>query len=407
MIKNLTRYFTAIILCSCLSLNSSSQIYRLIDIPPRSQWNNADGYCGEMSIQMIGLYYGNYISEDIVRTVAGGELLVGVNDEAAVDSFRFNHDEWDYNNEPNPQYKNYLVWLKQHLYYNHPVIICVYIQGLNDPDYDHIIPAIGFSSPDTINYNTSDSLIFNDCFDSTYFTRSFGSIWDTRSMNGNGATYEYCIPKSTDYGCAVTGNMDSLHVTLPVNLAIDQWDEPNVTLGDSPVMFHAIATASGLSVDSQYALLRYNTFTHLPTANFDPLTADETFYFTATAATETYVDSFMSHTATFYRCIPYTRATTTTGISNQTVVNNISLSVYPNPANPNSKIYFTLPASQNVSIKLYDICGKEVSVIASEVMSYGSHILPLYSKQLAPGTYICNLTTEKEFRSVKIVITGQ
>ena len=378
-----------------------------MDIPGRSQWNNADGYCGEMSIQMIGLYYGNYISEDIVRTVAGGELLVGVNDEAAVDSFRFTHDEWDYNNQPNPQYKNYLVWLKQHLYYNHPVIITVYIQGLSDPDYDHIIPAIGFTSPDTTTFNSTDSLMYNTCFDSSYFTRSFASIWDTRSMNGNGATYQYCIPKQVDYGCAVTGNMDSANITLPVNLTLDRWDEPNVTLGDSPVMLHAIATISGLAVDSQYALLRYNTFTHVPTSNFNPQTADEAFYFTATASTKTYVDSFMSHTATFYRCIPYTYTHTTTGIGidNHAVVNNLSLSVYPNPVNQQSKVYFTLPEAQNVSFKMYDICGKEVFATPTEWMNSGSHSTTVSYNALAPGTYLCYMLTDNECRSVKIIVS--
>ncbi len=400
--KNFTKHCLTIALCVCCAFSTSAQTTRLIDIPGRSQWNNANGYCGEMSIQMIGLYYGNYISEDIVRTVAGGELLIGVNDEAAVDSFKFTHDEWDYNNQPNPQYKNYLVWLKQHLYYNHPVIITVYIQGLSDPDYDHIIPAIGFSSPDTTTFNNTDSLTYNTCFDSAYFTRSFASIWDTRSMNGNGATYEYCIPKAVDYGCAISGNMDSLNITLPVNLSIDRWDEPNVTLGEQPVMLHAVATISHLTVGTQYALLRYNDYTHVPPGNFDPLTADEVFYFTASTATKTYADSFMSHTATFYRCIPYTY---TTGVSNTVVANNLSLSVYPNPVTADAKIYFTLGETQNVSLRLYDVCGKEVWQFPSEIMGAGTQTITLKCNNLATGTYICNLTTNKDCKSVKIELT--
>ena len=396
--KFLKHCFILVLSLGCV-FTTSAQITRLLDIPERSQWNNADGYCGEMSIQMIGLYYGNYISEDIVRTVAGGELLVGVNDEAAVDSFRFTHDEWDYNNQPNPQYKNYLVWLKQHLYYNHPVIITVYIQGLSDPDYDHIIPAIGFSSPDTTTFNNTDSLTYNTCFDSTYFTRSFSSIWDTRSMNGNGATYEYCIPKAVDYGCAITGNMDSMNETLPVSLTLDRWDEPNVTLGEQPAMLHAVATISQLSTGTQYALLRYNDYTHVPSAHFDPLTADEVFYFTATGATKTYIDSFMSHTAIFYRCVPYTY---TTGISNAVVTNSLNVSVYPNPVTADSKIYFTLGETEAVSLKLYDVCSKQVWQMPLVIMNAGAQSVWLPCSNLAAGTYICNLITRKDCKSVKI-----
>ena len=397
--KSIKNYCAGMALCLCFSMSVSGQVSRQLDIPGRLQWDNANGYCGETAIQMIGLYYGNYISQDICRTVAGGELLISVNDEAALDSFSFTHQEWDYN-QPTPQYTGYLVWVKQHLYNYHPVIITAYIKGLSDPDYDHIIPAVGFSATDTGTFNNADELMYNSCYDSAFFTRTFQSVWDTRSMNGNGATYDYCIPKNVDYGCAVTGIKDSLKVTKPVSLSIDRWDEPNVTLGQLPVMMHATATMSGLTIGSQYALLRYNGYTYVPSANFSPLHADGVFYFTASAPTETYTDSFMSHTAVFYRCIPYN----TTGTGKEVTTDNFGLNVYPNPIGPASKIYFDLSTPENVCLKLYDINGKEIFVIASEFMNAGRHMISIDQKALAPGTYICHLFAEKEYGSVKIVV---
>lgn len=49
----------------------------LLPIPPRFQWENGHGFCGETSIQSISLYYGNYISQNQVRKIAGSEVLVG------------------------------------------------------------------------------------------------------------------------------------------------------------------------------------------------------------------------------------------------------------------------------------------------------------------------------------------
>lgn len=49
----------------------STQTTILLDIPPRLQWPNNNGYCGETAVQSIYLYYGSYISEIQVRNIAG------------------------------------------------------------------------------------------------------------------------------------------------------------------------------------------------------------------------------------------------------------------------------------------------------------------------------------------------
>lgn len=44
---------------------------------------------------------------------------------------------------------------------------------------------------------------------------------------------------------------------------------------------------------------------------------------------------------------------------------------YPNPFNPTTKIRFSIPKSEVVSLKVYDILGKEVAVLANEYLSQG------------------------------------
>jgi hypothetical protein len=295
-------------LCSflflCFSFSGISQVSRHLDIPARLQWDNDGGYCGETSIQMIGLYYGNYISQNSCRIIAGGEVLIGNdNGEVALDKMAFNYEAWDYT-KPAPQYQNYLVWLKKQLCQSHPVIIGVFVDGETNTEYDHILPAIGFSSVDTNSFNNTDRLDFNSCYDPSFFSRTFQSIWDTRSMMGNGATNTYCIPRDVDYAVAVTGIKDVDHVTKPVQLTINRWDEPNVSIGESPATITATIKIDSLVIGENYALLRYNTFSSVPAAHFSEAGTYSTQYFTATAKQQIFTASFLSNSCAFYRCVP-------------------------------------------------------------------------------------------------------
>ncbi|MBK8816213.1 MAG: hypothetical protein IPN42_12290 [Methylococcaceae bacterium] len=42
------------------------------DIRPRLQWNHNGGYCGEVSMISAGLYFGQYLSQFDVRSIASG-----------------------------------------------------------------------------------------------------------------------------------------------------------------------------------------------------------------------------------------------------------------------------------------------------------------------------------------------
>ncbi|MEI6764953.1 MAG: T9SS type A sorting domain-containing protein [Bacteroidota bacterium] len=398
--KNRFLFLLAILsMCVTLPAVTHAQINRLLPIAARLQWDNANGYCGEESIQMCGLYFGNYISQDVVRTVAGGELLIGVNDVAALNAFSFNCEEWDFDNQVTPQYQNYLVWVKEHLYNYSPVIITVFVQGMSDPDYDHIIPAIGFNAATSNSYSDADQLIFHDCYAATPYTRSFVSMWDTRSMNGNGATYEYCIPKNVDYGCAVTGIKDPQSKCKPVRLTLNRWDEPNVTLGEPAESMTATITIESLTAGQQYALLRYNNYTQVPATDFNPAGAGSVVYFTAADSTKTLSDNFMSNTAVFYRCVEYTY----NGTEEQKITNDLNLSVYPNPVNRSSRLYFTLNEAQNVTMELFDVNGRLVENIINSEFEAGEHQIALNTDDLPEGVYYCRMISKDNCRVLRIM----
>jgi hypothetical protein len=70
----------------------------MLDVPARYMWGWAPGkrgYCGETSFQSHGIYYGNWISQEIVRRNADGtELLVYVNDVKAAKGLKFNYEQF-------------------------------------------------------------------------------------------------------------------------------------------------------------------------------------------------------------------------------------------------------------------------------------------------------------------------
>ena len=78
---------------------------------------------------------------------------------------------------------------------------------------------------------------------------------------------------------------------------------------------------------------------------------------------------------------------------------------YPNPFNPSTKISFSLPASEKVSLKVYDILGRQVStLIDNQYMSEGNHTIPFDGANLASGMYIYRIEAGKYTKTKKMLL---
>ncbi|MFA7360925.1 MAG: T9SS type A sorting domain-containing protein [Candidatus Kapaibacterium sp.] len=60
---------------------------------------------------------------------------------------------------------------------------------------------------------------------------------------------------------------------------------------------------------------------------------------------------------------------------------------FPNPFNPTTKINFALPKSGLVTMKVYDILGKEVATLVNEVKNAGSYTVDFNASNLTSGMY--------------------
>ena len=64
---------------------------------------------------------------------------------------------------------------------------------------------------------------------------------------------------------------------------------------------------------------------------------------------------------------------------------------YPNPFNPSTTILFDLPSRSSVSLKVYDILGREVSTIVSEELQAGSYTRQWNAANIPSGVYLYRL----------------
>ena len=76
---------------------------------------------------------------------------------------------------------------------------------------------------------------------------------------------------------------------------------------------------------------------------------------------------------------------------------------YPNPFNPTTKINFAVPKEGYVTLKVYDLLGREVADLVNEVKSPGTYIIDFEASYLASGIYYYRFEAE-EFVSVKKMI---
>jgi hypothetical protein len=67
---------------------------------------------------------------------------------------------------------------------------------------------------------------------------------------------------------------------------------------------------------------------------------------------------------------------------------------YPNPFNPQTQIRFTLPERAAVSLKVYDLLGREAATLLDGETAAGAYTVPFDASGLAAGVYIYRLTAD-------------
>ncbi len=77
---------------------------------------------------------------------------------------------------------------------------------------------------------------------------------------------------------------------------------------------------------------------------------------------------------------------------------------YPNPFNPITKFEFTIPEYGLVTLKIYDVLGKEIETIVDEELPAGTYKFQLNPKGLASGVYFYRLKAGRFVETKKMIL---
>jgi hypothetical protein len=178
-----------------------SYIYPRQTLQPFYQWENNDGYCGEVSMMQAGLNNGQWMSQFNARLICGtglsqsgpngacaahggqvdynAQLLIedpgtgvsGPNTYAdaalCLSNSRLGASTYNYSVETPgiAGYEKYMSWVKQEVISGHQVTIAALLNGGSDPQYDHEVAVIKIGtnhSPADPTYYPDDVVYFDD-----------------------------------------------------------------------------------------------------------------------------------------------------------------------------------------------------------------------------------------------------
>ncbi|MDD5361233.1 MAG: T9SS type A sorting domain-containing protein [Ignavibacteria bacterium] len=104
-------------------------------------------------------------------------------------------------------------------------------------------------------------------------------------------------------------------------------------------------------------------------------------------------------------CIQIYSGGTLTGINNAGILpTKFELSQnYPNPFNPTTKINFAIPKQGLVTMKIYDVLGREVRTLVNEVKPAGNYSVDFNASELSSGVYFYRVQSG-DFSDIKRMI---
>lgn len=89
------------------------------------------------------------------------------------------------------------------------------------------------------------------------------------------------------------------------------------------------------------------------------------------------------------------------GVEDAYVVDNYNLAQnYPNPFNPSTKINYSLQNPELVTLRIFDVLGREVATLVNQYQTAGNHTVSFNASSLASGMYFYKLEAGS-FQSIK------
>jgi hypothetical protein len=78
---------------------------------------------------------------------------------------------------------------------------------------------------------------------------------------------------------------------------------------------------------------------------------------------------------------------------------------YPNPFNPSTSIKYSLPSEEFVTLKVFDILGREVTTLVNQKQGIGEHTINFDASRFNSGVYFYSIRAGKFTDTKKMLLT--
>jgi len=93
------------------------------------------------------------------------------------------------------------------------------------------------------------------------------------------------------------------------------------------------------------------------------------------------------------------------GVDDPSLVNSFELEQnYPNPFNPKSLIKYSVAERSNVTIKVFDMLGREVTTLVNKTQEAGSYSVNFDASKLSSGMYMYTLNAGNYSATKKMML---
>lgn len=171
----------------------------MLGVPGRKQFDQGGGYCGEVTIQMLMMKHGAWIPQSVARAAGGGELLLGVNYDKALNALGISYAPFKGSGA-----QAFFAFAKEQLLKDRGVVLVAYLRGSNDADYDHIMPVVGVKYARPTGYDGNDVFYVNNDYKAVAVQRKANGYACTKG-NKQSLDQAGCVPTNTRYGVALAG----------------------------------------------------------------------------------------------------------------------------------------------------------------------------------------------------------
>ena len=77
---------------------------------------------------------------------------------------------------------------------------------------------------------------------------------------------------------------------------------------------------------------------------------------------------------------------------------------YPNPFNPSTSIEYSVPTNENVTLKVFDILGREVATLVNQEMNPGNYKVHFDASNLSSGIYFYKISSGTYNKTMKMLL---